>query len=693
VRRRNFIKSLLGGGAVLAARPLDLQGLDLQDAARVKRVLVMFKCHLDVGFTDTQAGVMRQYFEHHYPRAIEVASAMRHLGEDRYVWTTGSWILYEYLEQANSEQRKRMDQAIAAGDVTWHALPFSWQTEMLDRSMITGALGLSQSLDRRYGHLTTGAKMTDVPGHSRGLIGPLAENGIKLVHIGVNGACTPPEVPALFVWKDPAGASLMMIYHHDYGGVVQVPGSDLALVIAMRGDNEGPHSLDELKKVYAELRNKFPNARVTASNLTEIAGAIGPYRDQLPVVTQEIGDTWIYGIPSDPVKVARYREVCRLRQEWIVKDQFHPGDPTDLALLRRLLLAAEHTWGVDVKTKIGNFDIYKPEDLAKALGKPGFQVAERSWAEKRQDIDAAVSTLPSALRAQANERIRRLQPTQLEHAGLESHKAGTEIETAHFVLALDPHSGAISRLRSKKTGRDWASPEQPLALFSYQTLSKEDFDRFIASYVTVKTWWVVQDLGKKNIEHFGARSRVWLPTLTACWSGNTAEGHRLLAELRMEDAESVRSGLVAWPEKLNLELLLPDQEPAVYINLSWFAKRATRLPEALWLSFVPQAPHPEAWILEKVDQDVSPFDVVRGGNRQMHAVTKGLRYQDAQARFAIETLDAPVVALGEKSPVYYSTDPPEMAKGIHFSLFNNAWGTNYVQWFGEDMRFRFVLRA
>ena len=52
-----------------------------------------------------------------------------------------------------------------------------------------------------------------------------------------------------------------------------------------------------------------------------------------------------------------------------------------------------------------------------------------------------------------------------------------------------------------------------------------------------------------------------------------------------------------------------------------------------------------------------------------------------------------MVALGEKSPIAYSTAQPDIAKGIHFSLFNNAWGTNYIQWFGEDTRFRFVLRA
>jgi len=64
---------------------------------------------------------------------------------------------------------------VAAGDLAWHALPFSWETETLDRSMIEGALGLSQSLDQRFGRTTLGAKMSDVPGHSRGLVGPLAQ--------------------------------------------------------------------------------------------------------------------------------------------------------------------------------------------------------------------------------------------------------------------------------------------------------------------------------------------------------------------------------------------------------------------------------------------------------------------------------------------------------------------------------------
>ena len=35
----------------------------------------------------------------------DLASQLRQSGSQRYVWTTGSWLLYEYLEQATAEER------------------------------------------------------------------------------------------------------------------------------------------------------------------------------------------------------------------------------------------------------------------------------------------------------------------------------------------------------------------------------------------------------------------------------------------------------------------------------------------------------------------------------------------------------------------------------------------------------------
>jgi hypothetical protein len=684
MNRRQVLKTLAGGAALCATA----------QAADVKRVLVMFKCHLDVGFTDTQAKVMRKYFDVYYPAAIERARAVRvDAGADWYTWTTGSWLLYEYLEQANDEDRKRMERAIADGDIAWHALPFSWQTEFLDRSMIAGALGFSKSLDQRFGRTTTGAKMTDVPGHTLGLIAPLAENGVKFLHIGVNSASTPPDVPKLFTWKDSTGATLIVMYQHKgYGGVVQVPGSDLAIAVEMADDNAGPHSIEEIHKIYSRLRQQFPGAKITASNMSDIANAVHAYRNELPVVTDEIGDTWIYGVPSDPVKVARYREVSRLRQEWIADGKLKIADATDLAFLRRFSLCAEHTWGTDTKTYLDH-DHYKPKDLEDSLERSGYQKMATSWAEKRRNIDEALATLPEAMRTETVARLAHLRPAAPNTADLNFFRAGKDLETDHFTVALDEKTGAIRKLISKSTGRDWASDAHPLALFTYQTLSAEDYARFMDSYVRSKEWWAPQDFGKPNIEHFGARSRSWNPKLINCWSSSDADGTRLLARLRIDDPPVEKSGVVAWPKTMYLDLQFPKAEPVVKLAFSCFGKIANRMPEALWLTFQPDAPEIRNWAMEKSDHPVSPFAVVSGGNRHMHSLSKGLRYKDARGAFSIDTLDAPVVALGERSPIYFSKDQPDLSKGLHFSLYNNGWGTNYIQWFGEDLRFRFELRT
>jgi len=111
------------------------------------------------------------------------------------------------------------------------------------------------------------------------------------------------------------------------------------------------------------------------------------------------------------------------------------------------------------------------------------------------------------------------------------------------------------------------------------------------------------------------------------------------------------------------------------------------------LSFHPIASDPAGWTLEKSGQSISPTDVVVSGNRHVHALSKGFGYKDDGGAFFVETLDAPLVALGTKSPLCFSNRQPDLSAGVHCNLFNNAWGTNYIMWSGEDMKFRFLLRA
>src|SRR5215207_7866357 len=102
------------------------------DDPGIEVVHLVFKTHLDVGFTDLAANVMEEYFDLFIPRAIEVARELRGRdGPERLVWTTGSWLIYEYLERASPERRRSLEEAIEAGDVAWHGLPFTTHSELV----------------------------------------------------------------------------------------------------------------------------------------------------------------------------------------------------------------------------------------------------------------------------------------------------------------------------------------------------------------------------------------------------------------------------------------------------------------------------------------------------------------------------------------------------------------------------------
>jgi hypothetical protein len=211
------------------------------------------------------------------------------------------------------------------------------------------------------------------------------------------------------------------------------------------------------------------------------------FTDKLPIIRQEFGDTWIYGAASDPVKVCRYRAIARLRRQWIAQGKLSAGDSPDLALPRRLSLAVEHTWGADTKTWL-DFDHYSPHDLAQVLDQPGYQTMETSWAEKRNDIAQGIAALPDTLRTEAEQCIAALKVEPPPVAGLKEYPVQRTLETEHFIVQLDPATGSICRLGCKRNGREWASIQHPLALFSYQTLSKTShFMICVKSYREINT--------------------------------------------------------------------------------------------------------------------------------------------------------------------------------------------------------------
>ncbi len=88
------------------------------------KILVLFKTHLDIGFTDFSSEVVREYNERYIPQVIDVAEEIARSGRpEGFVWTTGSWLPYQYLRTVSDGARDRMVYAIRNHWFSWHGLP------------------------------------------------------------------------------------------------------------------------------------------------------------------------------------------------------------------------------------------------------------------------------------------------------------------------------------------------------------------------------------------------------------------------------------------------------------------------------------------------------------------------------------------------------------------------------------------
>lgn len=287
------------------------------------------------------------------------------------------------------------------------AFPHSAQAEVLGVDGFEAALNMGAELADRYGIQRPAVlSQRDVPGLTRGVVPHLSRHGVIGVSVGANDGSPPPIVPSTidcyhgsvrsfevydvlfvltiacryqqirtpFLWQDKSSNTSVIVDIHPggYGGeipllqpgsnstssyfsrdgllcdCVGVPGLPEVMCYAFRGDNYGPASANETEQNWRMFGKAFPNATVKASTLDSFFKLLATpsIKSKLPVVTSEIGDTWIYGVSSDPQKTSEMRAMMRARAECVLVGKCSAALEPGLSTFTHLLLkAAEHTWG------------------------------------------------------------------------------------------------------------------------------------------------------------------------------------------------------------------------------------------------------------------------------------------------------------------------------------------------------------
>ena len=687
----------------------------------IQKVHVVFKTHLDIGFTDLSQSVVDHYLCKYIPAAMECASAVNR--PDRpplFVWTVGSYLIDLALRAYPKEKRDALDAAVRKGYITYHALPFTTHSELCGDTLFRAGLNITARLDARFGRKTIAAKMSDVPGHTIGIVAPMAESGIRYLHIGINSVARMPKVPPLFVWQNSAGQSMIVNYCRSYGGITEVEGHDEALYFMHSQDNMGPPSMAHLQQEFDGLRRKYPGAEIAASTLAAFAAGLENIREKLPVVTDEIGDTWIHGIGTDPKKVSALRALARLDGAW-KKDGtwakhnllLEDGRDARSAFLEELLLVCEHTWGLDTKKYLTDFTNWNRSDFVQArkrdlledaygqvtgcqeyfafakeefLGQHPSSVTwdtrsysffESSHEEQRQYVTRAANLLPAPLREKAVALIADpesetlcaplppglLQEGRLNGIGLAYQPDGS--------ITLSPGGGADFRLSIG------AAEYQEVGQRSYQILA----ERFLCDMDAYKNW-AVPDNCKPGLENSDAPygSITHRPQMDAAMHMN---GGALCWKGAYPPSPKALSGCPATFEAA----LCPLAQGKLLLTVWLRGKHANRKPEAL---FLPLAFPPPAKVqLEKVGTWVSPECVADGGNERCHAVQRIRIAEPGKDGWLLEPLDTPLLAIGKPDLLDFSR--PDRWDRFYLALYNYLWGTNFKMWYEEDILCRVMI--
>ena len=479
-----------------------------------KEVLVIFKTHLDIGFTDFSKTIKEKYIKTFIPNAIRVGYELKDT-ETPFVWTTGSWLIWEALKQDTDGS---VAKAIQDGIICWHGLPCTTHTELMNKKMFEYGLSLSKRLDERFGKHTIAAKMTDVPGHTMGIIPLMKKAGIEFLHIGVNTATPLPPVPPVFKWKCDDD-EITVIYQTGYGKPMEF--DDFVIYFAHTEDNAGPQSGDEIVRLYDKIKKQYPDCDIKAATLDDAAVRLRELKD-LPVIDKEIGDTWIHGVGTDPKKVGMYKELLRYIDD-------NDINITDLDLSDNLMLVAEHTWGMNTNVYFKVYKDYELDEFSAYKDDPNKLLVEKSWQEQRDYVTEGAKKLGYDLKYEVKE------PCLDGFTETSNNDSDFEI--------------------------------------SWQLFDTDDYLRYMKVYLQFtpqNIGWACADYMKLGLPMYkgGIYSAKVLNTYT--------NGSVTLYRLGFDDKLTERYGLpYFWVEKSN-------KNGAITYEIKWFKKGKLRLPHAIW---------------------------------------------------------------------------------------------------------------
>ncbi len=293
-------------------------------------------------------------------------------------------------------------------------------------------------------------------------------------------------------------------------------------------DNHGAPSPEKAMAKLNRIQKEFPDYEVEAASMDDFAEAVWQVRNQLPIIENEIGDTWIHGSASDPYKSASLRELMALKRKWLADGSMKKDSEEYIGFTDALLCISEHTCGMDNKMYFADYENYLKADFQKAREKDkvairhpfrdfpqnmltiisrkygfykqgSYKTIEKSWAEQRDYIATAISFLNASHKTEAETVLASLIPQKMQTLPNGTEQFGT-VSCGKWSLEINK-LGGIGRLAYND---EEVIRKNENAIAEYHSYSETDYDFWLKHYsrdLNSTKKWAIGDFARPLLKY------------------------------------------------------------------------------------------------------------------------------------------------------------------------------------------------
>ncbi|TVY08471.1 DUF5054 domain-containing protein [Paenibacillus cremeus] len=261
------------------------------------------------------------------------------------------------------------------------------------------------------------------------------------------------------------------------------------------------------------------------------------------------------------------------------------------------------------------------------------------------------------------------------------------LENGHLIVRISRETGWITSLYDKRLDKEWVEPHaEGFGRFEYNVYSADDITRYMKKYAYRFHDWGVHDFGKKDYPERQKRESysTVLKDLRIVREPGSVRVECTAASDLKSVAEYGNAAEIGWSFVLN-------EQPHVDMEWRLRGKEATPLAESGHILFPLQIENP-SYRINKMGSVIDPCtDIVRSSSTLLHCVESFVDVSDGRAGMAVVPLDSPLLFIGRNGMWDFEPDYKPEKPELNFNLFNNWWGTNFPQWVGGELKYRYRL--